>query len=109
MASAPNCGASKPFSAPRVLVWAGLGQAYEQMGRLRLAQKAYTQARACAPTGGHWRASYGAAAERIKAELAARGEPPVEDPPGTPPASAAVAPLVSTDAGSDGHGGADNQ
>lgn len=90
---------AKPVSAARVLVWAGLGQAYEQMGRLRLAQKSYAQAQACAPAGGQWRATYAMAVERIKARIAARGEPPVTESAVPAPVVAAGVPQVPTNTG----------
>jgi hypothetical protein len=80
---------AKPFSAVPMLVWAGLGQSYEQMGKLRLSQKAFEQAGACAPSGGQWRANYTASAERVGAKLAQLGE--AQKPPGTQAAGQAPA------------------
>ncbi|NLW50155.1 MAG: hypothetical protein GXY85_04835 [Candidatus Brocadiaceae bacterium] len=60
-----------PFSALPMFVWSGLGESYEELGRLSLAAKAFERAERSAPTGGNWRASCAASAERVRRRLEA--------------------------------------
>jgi tetratricopeptide (TPR) repeat protein len=57
---------AKPFNAVPMLVWDGLGHAYEDLGKSELALKAYKKALACAPSGGPWARKYQDSARRIE-------------------------------------------
>ena len=96
----------KPFSPLPMLVWCGLGHAYEDMGRFSLSLKAFTQAKACAPTGGQWCETYEDSVRRVRAKLSALevrdAEPGAQPVPVPPPAPRPAVPVLedsSTSAG----------
>jgi len=64
---------AKPFNPAPMLVWDGLGHAYEDLGRTELALKAYKKALECAPTGGPWVSIYQGNVDRLKNTLELHG------------------------------------
>jgi len=67
---------AKPFNAVPMFVWDGLAHAYQDLGRPKLALKAYRKALECAPAAGPWTRSYLDRVETLQASLNSQNAAP---------------------------------